>query len=207
MAVTLAASAALPAAGQADEPHEPHEPRWASFAAMHAFHTTAFARRPGFGPSRLVAPSRLMQSPAPAEQPQERRQALAALRVRDRPYRLTGQDLIGLQRDAPIVFHATESGVLRSEAIESYKTRQLTEFEKRAIRSLKAGRSVTYRATKDNARFTVVGALRAEKTCARCHDVPEKTLLGAFVYTLERMGEAATPSVNQTQLANRSVRQ
>ncbi|NBV22595.1 MAG: hypothetical protein EBS05_11850 [Proteobacteria bacterium] len=75
-------------------------------------------------------------------------------------------------------------------------TRLITNEESRAITELRNGKDIVQQAGKtqihpNGARspvevpvLRVVGAMRATAGCAKCHEVPQGTLLGAFSYTL-----------------------
>ncbi len=70
----------------------------------------------------------------------------------------------------------------------SIKKRAATEFESLAVAELKKGKDIAFHVSETE--MLVVGALRAEQTCAKCHNVEGKTLLGAFTYTLLLQSEA-----------------
>jgi len=180
-----------------------HEPRWASFQEMHDAYTKTFAERPEFGISRLAAPQK-NQMPrtattknAPASVP--------ALMVAGKPVVVTNQSLIGLDRDEPIVFQTGNTSMMQRDLIDSYKKRELTEFESQAVERLRNGKSVTYQANPGKSGYTVIGALRAEESCAQCHDVPKGTLLGAFVFKLDRVDKQPIPSKPATQSAQQQI--
>jgi hypothetical protein len=47
----------------------------------------------------------------------------------------------------------------------------------------------------------VVGALRADASCAKCHQCDEGKLLGAFTYTLKPISLPATMPTNSPALS------
>ncbi|TWT97356.1 DUF3365 domain-containing protein [Neorhodopirellula pilleata] len=161
------------------------EARWGSFSDMHDFYTDMFVSSAGFGPTRLVSP----QEASIRREELHRDIGTPALRVAGNALEITNQSLIGLDRESPIVFQTTNAGMMRRMRIESYQTREPNEFEQQAIQKMKNGQTVTYRVHEDRLGYTVYGALRAMQTCAKCHDVPQGTLLGAFIFELKQINE------------------
>ena len=68
------------------------------------------------------------------------------------------------------------------EQIRQDKVRSLDFFEEAALPSLLAGEDLYIVSKGDTLRM--LGALRATKTCQKCHDAEIGDLLGAFSYTL-----------------------
>ena len=82
--------------------------------------------------------------------------------------------------------------------MKDYKTRPLTDDEKRAIATLKANGTQEVVVTGQGLSLSpapvgVVGAIRATRSCLDCHDVKEGELLGAFSYTLEPLPNPRVP--------------
>lgn len=61
-------------------------------------------------------------------------------------------------------------------------TRQLDDFETRALARIRDGNDVALQSSADEMRM--LGAIRARKECLECHKVDVGNLLGAFSYTL-----------------------
>ena len=115
-------------------------------------------------------------------------------------YRAPKPDLIGLETK-PVAYRSLGLDMIRlasltnSAARARLQTRPIRTEESRAIAELREGaemvqKEITVRTGygKDGGEvpgLLVVGALRAKATCARCHECPPGTLLGAFSYTLE----------------------
>ena len=68
------------------------------------------------------------------------------------------------------------------EQIRQGKVRSLDFFEEAGMPSLRDGEDL-YIVRKDDT-VRMLGALRATKTCQKCHDAEIGDLLGAFSYTL-----------------------
>jgi hypothetical protein len=63
-------------------------------------------------------------------------------------------------------------------------TRAMDEFEKAAVKRMQDGRDIVVRNTGKGVQL--IGALRAQENCAKCHDTARGALLGALVYSMER---------------------
>ena len=70
------------------------------------------------------------------------------------------------------------------EELKSARIRDLTEFEAKALKALRAGEDLQIDANLNQIRM--VGSMRANNTCLKCHDVSRGELLGAFSYLLQR---------------------
>ncbi len=89
--------------------------------------------------------------------------------------------LIGiLKHDQPVVYMTEKLPSM--DKIHLEKARPLDLFEEAGLSSLRAGDDL-HIASKETT-FRMVGALRATKTCQKCHDAEIGDLLGAFSYTL-----------------------
>jgi hypothetical protein len=90
-------------------------------------------------------------------------------------------ELVGLlSKDAPGVYPA-EGGM--GLAFQRRKTRDLDDFERQTLATLKDGEEMKVKESSDHIR--VLGAIRARLDCMRCHDKPEGTLIGAFSYVFK----------------------
>lgn len=87
-----------------------------------------------------------------------------------------------LKHETPRVYVADE--LPNMEKLAHAPTRELGDFERRALAKLFDGEDVVTRASTN--RIEMLGALRAHKQCMECHDVERGQVLGAFSYTLLR---------------------
>lgn len=81
----------------------------------------------------------------------------------------------------------------RADAMQRADTRELDDFETRAMRQLRTDEDVVIEEVDEKLRM--IGALRAGSHCIQCHSVQRGELIGAFTYELERQ---AKPPVRQT---------
>lgn len=89
--------------------------------------------------------------------------------------------LVGiLTQDHPVVYLTDKLPSM--EQIRQDKVRSLDFFEEAAMPSLRRGDDLYIAGKGDTLRM--LGALRATKTCQKCHDAEIGDLLGAFSYTL-----------------------
>lgn len=156
--------------------------RFDSAEAMHADHFHRFETAPGFGMSRvLVMPS------------------TSELTLAYDTYRVPKPDLIALEDKVTAYISPMEmisvASLTNRTTRARLQTRPLTELETKAIASLREGRNLVVQPAKlllptpqDDKRevdgLLAIGALRAKAGCAKCHEVAEGTLLGAFSYSL-----------------------
>lgn len=94
-----------------------------------------------------------------------------------------------LKHDSPRVYVSEKFP--RMDELASAETRDLNAFESSALERLVAGEELETAATAN--RIQMLGALRAGKSCQKCHGVPYGTLLGAFSYELRRDPPVAEP--------------
>ncbi len=97
------------------------------------------------------------------------------------PLRVDHVLLIGILKHEQPVVYMTEK-LPSMDKIHLEKARPLDLFEQAGLATLREGEDL-YIASKD-ATFRMAGALRATKTCQKCHDAEIGDLLGAFSYTL-----------------------
>jgi len=162
--------------------HRGPQPReFGSLNDAHATYSVGFANKPGFGFGRMafLPPRDLLSHDG----------------IR---YEFQTPDLLGLEAEPKAYVAGHEpfrvAELSRTEARARLTRRTLTDAELEAVKKLRTGRDlVTVPATFPSAShpgpagesgLLAVGALRASAGCAKCHDVPEGTLLGAFVYHL-----------------------
>lgn len=87
-----------------------------------------------------------------------------------------------LKHDTPQVYLDDALPNMERLASEAVPTRDLDEFEGRALRELMAGNDLAVEESPE--RIRMLGSLRANKTCRDCHSATETSLLGAFSYEL-----------------------
>jgi hypothetical protein len=89
--------------------------------------------------------------------------------------------LVGiLTHEKPVVYLTDKLPSM--EQVRQGKTRSLDFFEQAALPSLRDGEDLYIVSKNDTLRM--LGAIRATKTCQKCHDAEVGDLLGAFSYTL-----------------------
>lgn len=178
-------------------------PPFQSPEAMQAEFVRRFEASPGFGLSRVVRPVFLAPTPM--------------LVWNGATYQVAPPELLGLE-DEPIAYAPREHGhryyvnndtnVTRRELRKHFIHRPLTALETNAVFALREGRDLivlTNRVVTPEAAVErlatapdlfVLGALRAGKSCAQCHQCKEGTLLGAFAYSLTPPAVPADGSTN-----------
>jgi len=165
-------------------PKEPDR-NFASLALAHAAYTEDFAKKPGFGSSRIMF--------LPGQD---------YVTVAGKAYLFSTPELVGLENE-PVVYRRTGGvqnitvAIMSKAELRSRLTRRaLTSVESNAVVQLRAGKDLVthkeqvpvYALNGSESGHAVgiraVGALRAQEGCAHCHGVKEGTLLGAFSYAL-----------------------
>jgi hypothetical protein len=92
-------------------------------------------------------------------------------------------ELIGLLTHKRPVAYIT-ANLPRMDEVKKAPTRPLDAFESCGLKKLRAGEDLVL--GKSEERVRMVGALRAARQCAECHDCERGALLGAFSYWLRR---------------------
>jgi hypothetical protein len=141
--------------------------QWSSDHDLHAFYVDRFLESEGNGITRVVQiPMAIQES--------------MRLRITSRDtYKLDSLDLIGVGKHPdPVAFLGRSHRTVWTQR----ETRPLSAFEKRAIAELTAGEDVAVESDY-NGRL-VVGALRAQEDCLKCHGAKTGDVLGALVYRL-----------------------
>jgi hypothetical protein len=104
-------------------------------------------------------------------------------------WRIHHVQLVGiLQHEQPVVYLTDKLPSM--EQVRQGKVRELDFFEEAALPALRRGDDL-YIVNKDST-IRMLGALRATKTCQKCHDAEIGDLLGAFSYTLRPPQEDAS---------------
>lgn len=100
-------------------------------------------------------------------------------------WRITKLELVSLlKHKTPQVYQEESLPNLETMPSAEIPTRDLNSFERKALHFIQQGEDVVIDEQPDHIRM--LGSLRAVGECLQCHDVPEKTLLGAFTYELKK---------------------
>jgi hypothetical protein len=109
-------------------------------------------------------------------------------------WRIHHVQLVGiLSHEEPVVYLTDKLPSM--EQVRQGKTRALDYFEEAALPSLRDGEDL-YVVSKDDT-LRMLGALRATKTCQKCHDAEIGDLLGAFSYTLRPASKEKKTSADE----------
>jgi len=141
--------------------------QWSSDYDLHTYFVDRFLESPGNGISRVY------------QDPMSLRDSMR-LRITSRDtYKIESFDLIGVGKHLdPVAF----LGRRHQTVVLNRETRPLTAFEQRAVAELKAGEDVAVE-NNETGHF-VVGALRAQEDCLKCHGGKTGDVLGALSYRL-----------------------
>lgn len=93
--------------------------------------------------------------------------------------------LVGLlMHQEPRVYLSEQLPNMEQLSKKDIETRQLNAFEIHGLKTLSEGENLAVSATSN--RIVMLGAIRAESSCLRCHNKKEGALLGAFSYEFLR---------------------
>jgi hypothetical protein len=147
-------------------------PIWESFYEMHDTYVRRFDASTGTGVSRMPQPLMLDRS--------------GILDLGRERYSIERLELVGLlKRDHPVVYAPPLWNHSIRLVTADFKPRDLTALETRALAKLRAGRDLEAADGDESGTIALMGALRGEPSCLKCHkDKREGDLLGAFTYTL-----------------------
>ena len=177
----------------AEFPPERALPIIPEFKNMHRYYAARFSDVMGFGSERM---SSIVDFHSIVED---------KMKTENEIFHITKVELMGLAKQCPVIYTATplpasapssESETkFEVEAVSQLKekphipswvrnpaTRPMDEFERVAVKRMKNGQDLFARNTENGVQ--VIGALRAEMNCAKCHDTAQGTLLGALVYSV-----------------------
>ena len=208
---------AKPAPPPAQKP--PAEPLPQALVDFHAAHIHEFETAPGFGMRRMmvmpVATSVILADVSY----QAFKPDLIALETKPVAYRSRSGELVGLrsltnrtaraslptrpitaEEESAIAALREGAHLVQKETTITIKTQTQIDsvpvFAHGTTQELRLPLNGTQTRTHSTEvpALLVVGALRAKATCARCHECPEGTLLGAFSYTLMPTAAASANS-------------
>ncbi len=107
----------------------------------------------------------------------------------DAGWKMERVELVSLLKSAEPGVYVSEN-LPRMDQLSEARRRPLDGFETIALRELRNGESLVVRSQGE--RVKMMGALRAAKQCAVCHEVPRGTLLGAFSYCFRDQTSASS---------------
>jgi hypothetical protein len=175
------------------------QPSWSSIEQMHAAYVEKFIQSSGFGVSRM-GPSDLRDR--------------FELVLKGQPHVVKKVELIGLvqhpEPTAYVIFSIPPQKAFSTNYMAQHvKTRALTTFETDALIELRSGRNDVL-GTHDGS-VALLGAVRAQEKCLKCHDGKARNLLGAFSYSMALAGKPAvriltnnpTPTTFASQFGSR----
>lgn len=102
---------------------------------------------------------------------------------RDAVWLIRGMHLVSMLKHASPRVYVSEH-YPDMEELKVGETRELDEFESKAMARLAKGEQVVIESHAN--RIRMLGSIRATVECSACHTVPEKQLLGAFSYDFVR---------------------
>jgi hypothetical protein len=148
-------------------------PQWQCEEDMHDYYIRRFESSDGFGLSRMPQPPML-----------DRR---GVLQLGGQRYSIERLELVGLQGGPEPVVYVPLRHALPFNRTD-FQSRQLSAFEQRALKALRTGQTVERARGADADTIEVMGALRGDGSCLKCHKTAkEGDLLGAFTYRLRRV--------------------
>ena len=148
-------------------------PLWQCEEEMHEYYIRRFESSDGFGLSRMPQPPMLDRS--------------GVLQLAGKRYSVDRLELVGLQTaPEPIVYVPLRHNLPLNRT--DFKSRPLSSFEQRALNLLRSGGTIELSPGEATDTIEVMGALRGDGTCLKCHkNVREGELLGAFSYRMRRI--------------------
>ena len=147
---------------------------WKSKDELHSHFIKEFVKAPDFGPSRVL----MIDT-----------DRFRVLTVDKKKYRVDRMELLSVTDRKKPVLWKLNGGIINQTHLKGghVKKRDLTSIEKEGFKAIKAGQKFT--TAKDNGQLSILGILKAEKSCIRCHkDYKKGELMGAFKYTFFEAG-------------------
>jgi len=158
----------------------PHQSSWSSIEQMHAVYVEKFIQSSGFGVGRMG--------------PIDFRDRFELV-LNGQPHVVKTVELIGLvqhpEPTAYVISIPPQKAFFTNAMARFVKTRALTTFETDALVELRSGRNDVL-GTHDGS-AAILGAVRAQEKCLKCHDGKAGNLLGAFSYSMALAGKPAVP--------------
>jgi len=150
-------------------------PLWLCEEEMHEYYIRRFESSDGFGLSRMPQPPMLDRT--------------GVLQLAGKRYSVDRLELVGLQTaPEPVVYVPLRHKLPFSRT--DFQSRELSSFEQRALDRLRTGRTIELSPGSDPDTIEVMGALRGDGSCLKCHkNVKEGELLGAFTYRMRRIAD------------------
>jgi hypothetical protein len=150
-------------------------PLWQCEEDMHDYYIRRFELSDGLGLSRMPQPLMIDRT--------------GVLELGGQRYSIERLELVGLQSGPKPIVYAALRHKLPFDRTD-FQSRQLSSFEQRALDRLRKGRTVERSRGVDPDTVEVMGALRGDGTCLKCHkNTKEGELLGAFTYRLRRIAD------------------
>jgi hypothetical protein len=155
-------------------------PAWSSVEQMHAVYVEKFIQSSGFGAGRM----------GPVDL-----RTFSELVLNGQPYTVKKVELIGLikhpEPTAYVIGMPPQKAFFTNDAARHIQTRALTTFETDALIKLRNGRNEIV-GTHDGSQ-AILGAVRAQKKCLKCHEGKTGNLLGAFSYSMALASKPQAP--------------
>ena len=179
----------LPAQDQAGKANPMRLPSLFSLNALHLDGQQSFINLTGFAfvardAKDLKAPLKARFKPHQFRHvPQVNTNAAAARDAKKERWLVRRIELVSLLKHEEPVAYVTKN-LPRMDELRKAPTRPLDSFEEKALKTLRAGKTLATDATVN--RVHMLGAVRATKQCLDCHQVQRGDLLGAFSSELWR---------------------
>lgn len=150
-------------------------PQWHCEDEMHEYYIRRFESSEGFGLSRMPQPPMLDRT--------------GVLELAGKRYSIERLELVGLQTaPVPVVYMPLRHSLPFKKT--DFQSRQLSPFEERALDVLRKGQTVERSPGAESDTIEIMGALRGDGSCLKCHTgVKQGELLGAFSYRLRRIAD------------------
>ena len=173
LALLVSAYALVTTTSVVAQQRDPWPPLWMCEEEMHEYYIRRFESSEGFGLSRMPQPPMLDRT--------------GVLQVAGKRYSVDRLELVGLQTGPePVVYVPRRHNLPFNRA--DFQSRQLSSFEQKALDRLRMGRTIELSPGTVPDTIEVMGALRGDGTCLKCHkNVKEGELLGAFTYRMRRI--------------------
>lgn len=175
-------------------------PRWPSTTEMHAVYVEKFIQSSGFGINRMGTGDLrnnwelVLNGQAHVV---DRVELIGLVQHREpTAYVITSSRSADPRREKwsdrmDVIQMPPRKGFLTNYMASYIKTRSLREFEANALVELRKGRDMVIGTHEGSA--AILGAIRAQRECLKCHDGEAGNLLGAFSYVMALSERPAMP--------------